>query len=208
MFGRVRVIIGLIFFFSIIVLVSKIKVSSRRIYYVASALISIIMVTILAFIPFENLFISFNSPESVYNYVNFGPSSIKLVVKGDNSDFVIGEKNNRDIYLIVPKTDEGWKIGTGTNMKEIYRTNTNENVVHLYQYENTDDYYITIFNISGGYAEITDNYGSSFLFVEKKNESLNKTFVTYYAYIHNFDAPYLVIVNGDKIEVKGTQGDG
>ena len=72
-----------------------------------------ILVTVLAFLPIENSFVTFDSPKAAYEYFNSGKSNIELVVKGDNCDFIIDRKKDSDTYLIVPKTANGWKIGIG-----------------------------------------------------------------------------------------------
>lgn len=198
MFVFIRILLIIILFLFLFFINKKTSKHKLRFIYV---IVSFILIMVLAFLPFENLFITFESPESAYHYVNYGDADVELVVEGQISDFIVGEKNHSNTYLIVPKTDKGWKVGTGSNVNEIYRTTTNGIIIHLYQYKNTEDYYITILNTNGGYATITDNCDSNFLFVERNNEILNKTFVTYYAYIHNFDTPYFVFINGNKIEI-------
>lgn len=201
MFGLIRLLIGCVFFYCTILVIKRFKIVKRK-HYIACIVISIALITTLAFLPFENLFITFKSPESVYKYVNYGKSNVKLIVEGNNSDFVIGEKNNSDTYLIVPKTIDGWKIGVGTDAKMFFRTNSNGIIVYVYQYKNTEDYFVTVFDANGGYSEIRDSRNSNFFHLEKIDESLKKTFVTYYAHISNLDTSYWVCVNGVKIMIK------
>lgn len=192
MFGIIRIIVGcIVFFLCNFFIDKKIKKTTKRKKLIASFLASITLITALAFIPFENLFFSFKSPEESYKYVNSEISNVKLVVNGNNSDFVIGEKNNSDVYLIIPKTSSGWKVGIGTNTKRIAQKITNDVVIYVYQYKNTDDYFIAVHNIKNTNIELTDVYGSEFI-ADKR---------IYYANIQNFDQQYWVDVNSEKIIV-------
>lgn len=199
MFGLIRVLIGCVFFCCSVLALKRFKTINKHKKYIVCAVISIALTTALAFLPFENLFTAFKSPESVYKYVNYGKSNVKLVVDGNNSSFVIGEKNHSDTYLIVPKTSDGWKIGVGTDTKLVSQINSNGIVIHVYQYKNMDDYYVTVFDVNGGYAEITDSCNSSFQLIEQMSEVADKTIVTYYASVSDIDASYWISVNGNKI---------
>ena len=112
--------------------------------------------------------------------------------------------SNRDsyTYLIIPKTIDGWKIGIGLNTKRIFRKHSNVISVYVHQYKNTNDYFITIFDTNGGELVISDDYNTKFYSLEKKNDFLGETFVTYYAHISYFNSEYSVVVNGNKIALQ------
>lgn len=79
-----------------------------------------ILLTVLSFIPFENSFITFKSLDSAYHYV-YGKSDMKLVVEGDDCDFVVGSQKDKDkvTYAFMPKTADGWKASKNINAKRI-----------------------------------------------------------------------------------------
>ncbi|MBQ4569991.1 MAG: hypothetical protein IJA62_08085 [Ruminococcus sp.] len=158
----------------------------------------------LAFLPFENLFITFDSPKSVYEYYNLGKSNIELIVEGDDCDFIIDRKNDSDTYMIIPKTAGGWKIGVGSNTKRIVQKLFDGIVLYVYQYKDTSDYFITVLDTNGGESTVSDEYNTKFFSLERYNDSLGKFFVTYYAHITNLNPQYSVIVNDNKI-VLGNQ---
>ena len=165
--------------------------------------ISMVLVAVLALIPFENLFVTFKSPEAAYEYTNFGKSDIELVVEGNNCDFVVERKEDTDKYLIIPKDEVGWKIGVGLNTKRIIQKISNGITVYVYQYKNTSDYFITVFDTNGGEATVTDDYDTEFSSLERYNDFLGETFVTYYAHIPELNQQYSVTVNGNKIALNG-----
>lgn len=201
MFGLIRLLIGCIFFLCVIYVIKKKMKISRKKWYVFSAIVAVLLCYLLEFVPFENAIITFSSPESVYQYVTFGNIDVKMVVDGKNSDLVVGGNTSHDTYLIVPKSDDGWKVGVSANTKRIMHTLVDGIVICVYQYANTEDYYITIFNSAGGTIEITDSHDSKFVLGEKFEEKLDKTYVTYYAYIQNFNQQYMININGKEINL-------
>ena len=199
MYNIIRLIIGCIFLVCSIIAIKKSKVIRKRVLYIVFAVMSLILTAVLMLLPFENLFATFDSPKAAYEYLNLGKSNIELIVEGDACDFVIDRKNDADKYLIVPKTADGWKIGTGLNTKRIVQKISNGIVVYVYQYKNTSDYFITILDTNGGELTISDEYNTKFLPLKRSNDSLEKTFVTYYAHITDFNSQYSVMVNDSEI---------
>lgn len=204
MYNVIRLIIGCIFFVCSITVIKKSQVIRKHILYILFTSLSVILIVVLAFLPFENLFVTFDSPKAAYEYFNLGKSNIELIVEGDDCDFIIDRKNDSYAYLIIPKTVDGWKIGGGSNTKRIVQKLSNGIVLYVYQYKNTSDYFITILDTNGGESNISDEYNTKFLSLERNNDSLGKTFVTYYAHITNLNPQYSVIVNDNKI-VLGNQ---
>ncbi|MBQ8447459.1 MAG: hypothetical protein IJX27_00840 [Clostridia bacterium] len=199
MFGIIRLIIGIIFLIFSIIVIRKSIVSHKRVLYFVSTGVAVALIAVLTILPFENLFITFDSPKSSYEYYTSGKSNIELIVEGTDCDLVVDCKNDAYTCLIIPKNSNGWKIGTGLNTKRIFQKISNGITVYIYQYKNTNDYFITIFDTSGGELEILDSYNTEFEFLKKNNEFIGKEFTTYYAYIPNFNSQYCVVVNGYEI---------
>ncbi len=199
MYGLIRLCIGCIVF-GCIKLKFKELIKTRR-YKIYILAIAAIFSLIFMFIPFENLFITFSSPEKVFNYCYTKKTKVKLVVEGKDSDLVIGEDDDAHIYLIVPKVANGWKIGMWTNTKLISYEMYNNISVDVYQYKNTNDYFVSILDMNGGYSQITDSFQSEFSALEQPIDVLEKTYVTYCTNIQDFTDEYWINVNGEKIIV-------
>lgn len=199
MYNIIRLIIGCIFLAGSIITIKKSKVTRKHILYIVFTSLSVILIVVLMFLPFENLFVTFNSPKAAYEYFNLGKSNIDLIVEGDTCDLIIDRKNDADTYLMIPKTADGWKIGIGSDTKRIVQKHSDGIDLCVYQCKNTDDYFITILDTNGGESTILDEYNTQFLSLERNNDTLGKTFVTYYAHITNPTPPYSVIVNDRKI---------
>lgn len=192
-FGSITFIIGFL-------LIRKSGVIHKRRWSIITFVIAIILTTISALIPIENALITFSSPKSAYNYNNSG--DVKLIVDGKKTDFVVGAKGDTDIYAIIPKANSGWKIGMGLDTKRIIQTISDGITIYVYQYKNTNDYYITIFDTKGGSLDITDNRNSKFKYLDKSNSSLGRMFYTYYAYINEFNDQYALTINGKLIKIQ------
>lgn len=204
MYNVIRLIIGCIFLVCSITGIKKSKVIRKHILYIVFTGLSVLLIVVLTFLPFENLFITFDSPKEAYEYFNLGKSNIELIVEGNDCDFIIDHKNDSDTYLIIPKTVDGWKIGIGSNTKRIVQKLSNGIILYVYQYKDISDYFITILDTNGGESTVSDEYNTKFFSLERYNDSLGKNFVTYYAHITNLNPQYSVIVNDNKI-VLGNQ---
>lgn len=202
MFSTIRTIICVILFIIALPIFKKYKVFNERKKSIVWTLTLMIAVpTIIGFVPFENIFVTFDSPENVYTYIN-GKEDIKLTIEGNNSDLVIGYKDDIYTYLIVPKTSKGWKIDTIPNNRKIIRDTSNGNIIHVDRYKNTNDYYITVYKMSGKALDIRDSSDSKFYSLEKEALSTEtKKFITYYAHIKDFDSNYWISIDNKKINL-------
>lgn len=193
MFIVIRLIIGIIVFIALTVLAGAMFSNKHKGRFL-STVISIMLLLVLCFIPVENLFYTFDSPEDAYTYFNYG-REVELVVSGDESDLVIGSQDGSYTYLIVPKTDDGWKVGLGIDTKRRAKSGSDGTFITIFQYKNTADYFVEVTVIGESVASISDSYDSKFYTLDRQS-SLSKSVVTYYAYMPNFDSQYSVEVNG------------
>lgn len=203
MFGIVRIFIGVIFFLGMVYLLKKYSKSKQTLHRVILCVLTIALVTLSAFIPFENLFVTFPTPEAAFKYVNFENEDVKLVVPGNESALIVGENRGTNTYLIIPKDENGWKIGLGSNTKRVVYKVTNNIIVTVYQYKNTDDYYITLFSLgtSGDVAQVADNRGSKFIPFKQDNTEFAESSYMFSAYVSKFDNRYRLIVNGTELDL-------
>lgn len=200
MFFTVRAFIGsaLLIICALIIRKKRVFVNKRR-WFVFSVITVLLLSTVLCFIPFENLFITFPTLEASYRYSN--PNHIDLIVDGNESAFVAGSRNDIDNYVIVPKSDDGWKVGVGMDTKMILKKLTDDTVIYLYQYKASDEYYIAAFNVNRDPLKISDNKNSKFEHTEKYVEAVSKNYYTYFSYIDGFDCNYTLTVNGKAIKI-------
>lgn len=99
-----------------------------------------------AWLPVENLFVSFNSPEAVFKYCEFG--SVYEAAEGRDSCLVTSKKSSGLQLAFYPKHNTGYKINMGINGILTYELIRKEEKgfisFMLYKYKNTGDYYLII----------------------------------------------------------------
>ena len=195
MYNLVRMIIGGIIFACSMIAVKKSKVPNKRALRLVFTILSVVLTGLLGFFPFENLFVTFDSPKTAYNYYHTSEKSIiDIIVEGDACDFVVGGEKGTvtQTYLIIPKTEDGWKVGIVNYTKRIARKDYDKNILRVFQHKNTNDYFVIIFNAKGEKMTITDEYNTQFFPLEKIIDSDGQTFVTYYGHITDFNSQYSV----------------
>lgn len=199
MFAFIRMMMGCLLLGCALLWIKKSSSAYKSKKYILSVIIVVLLITVSAFLPFENAMVTFASPEEAYNYYIFGTPDIRLIVNGNNSDLVIGNKNGTDICLIIPKTTDGWKIGIGADTKTVAHLLTDGITISVYQYKKTNDYYITVLDINGESSQITDSCHSSFSSVERTDSAKEKPYIMYCAHISSVSPQYSIHIDGNQI---------
>ena len=189
MYGLLRIL----FWTPILIFVGiKIKRYGRKKYIIWGLLIIFVAIPFSYLFPIENLFITFSTPEKSYNYVN--SEEVRRIIPGENTDLVIGEGSSY-VYLIVPKTDKGWKVGRGLDTKNVSVTYKDGIVVEIYQYKDSNEFYVEIENLKDSDFAIADNVDSEFY------EFIDRMSYKYYGYVYDLDESYELYVNGEKMNL-------
>lgn len=170
------------------------RLPSRK-AYLTIIISDILLVTVLSLIPVENLFYTFKTPEDAFRYYNSDVNRIELVVEGEQSDFVVGIKNNTSTILALPKTKDGWKTGTGLQLKTAAWEVSDDIMVSIYHSRGTSDFFVSIRRTNGGELTISDEYDTEFLPLSENKNS----YASYYGHVANLDSQYRVTVNGKEI---------
>ena len=196
-FAAIRLIFIVIAFVICLWILTKSHIIHKRKWSLIVLAGAAILTTIFTMVPIENAFVTFPSPESAYKYTNYGDSdNVKLVIPGKESAFVVGGKNQENVYQIIPQANNGWKLGLGLNTKRIAQIIDDGIIIYVYQYRGLSDYYITLLDTKGGQSEIADSCNSIFSSLSSTNPTLKETFYTYYAYINCYNEQYSLTVNG------------
>ena len=198
MFGIVRIIAGILIGAILLAFLCRYKKVNRWMK-VSIVVFVIAFITAAAFVPVENTFYCFESAEDVYKYYLSGETRTDLVIEGEYADFVVGARNGIRTYLIAPKTENGWKLAMGKDTRKIARSFSEGISVDVYQYKDTDDYFIAVLDTNGGTSDISGDGSTVFYPLAETNDALDKTYVTYYAYIRGWNPQYRLTVNGVEI---------
>jgi len=181
--------------------IKKSSIINKRKFCIISLIIFIIILTISTLFPIENIFLTFKTPGSAYNYRYSG--KVELILNGKQSSFIIGKKNNYDdgTMDIIPKIKNGWKLSYSYKVKMIKKTYFDGIVISIYKNEDYNDYYINIYDTNGGLSKINDNCNSKFVHIKETSYG-GKNYYSYYAYIENFNKKYEVTIGEKTIKVK------
>ncbi len=195
MYGAIRVILVFLAF----VLVLK-KVELNKVKRTVLLVLTVLVCAISAFVPVENLFVDFSSPEAVYKYRNLQQPETFTVVYGEESAMVIAQ-NDESSYNVryAPKSEDGWKIGNAFNVKSVYYESYDDFSIDVKNYGKTTDYYIEVKVIGKQIEKITDSENSEFIVVGKSENDSESEVVLYYTAVQSFNNQYWIEINGEKI---------
>jgi len=198
MFGIVRIFLGVAIYLAIVLTINKLKLAKKP-HRVLSVVLMIVIITVLPFIPFENLFVTFPSPEAAYKYCQYGKTNIALIVPGDECDLVINKKDDGGYELdYISKTNDGWKLSVGIDSKTIVRKHHDDVTIYIDRYKKSQDYFMKVFGWQSESLDLSDNLGTEFLCLQ--HGASDFTSCTYYAHISGFDENYKLFINGEIIE--------
>ena len=168
------------------------KIRNKRVLIFFMAL-ALTVSSLCGAIPFENAFVTFDTPESVCVY-QFNEHPL-YCAEGENSALFFYSQNQSLYYSGTIKKNGGWKMIMGGNVNSQYQRIDNSVSIYIYQIGNIDDMYIKIQNWGDkSILDLADSRGTTFTRV-----SLLKNEEVFCAYIGKTDPLYCVTVNGNTI---------
>jgi hypothetical protein len=184
----------------------------KKLYKILTVIVCIVgLNTLSAQFPIENLFFSFKSPESAFQYYHGGKmvGNIVEIVDGKSSSMMVFSENNDFGWVfITPETDKGYVIPSWLTVKK-YTRNIDEKVygpfivdITIYRVIDTNDYFyygsiiteeenVTIIdsnnvNVKHFYRDIKTSYISAIIF---------------YGYIENLTGEYHFLIGDQKVSI-------
>lgn len=181
----------------------KSKVRRKKLLFLSCALAALLLQTVLSIFPFENLFYTFPSPQAAYNYAHMTRVEPDLIVEGCECDLIVVQDENGTDMEFIPKTSKGWKIGTGFDSSSKEPIYIDGVLVIVYQFRKTEDFFITVEDMGGGPARVSDIYGTSFVPLEKNywTPFRRDPLIEYYARIPSGISQYSLTVNGQVVTI-------
>ena len=197
MFALIRYAIFFVLLVAFVFCIRKrFPVEKRKKCYCIGACVGAVLLGISMYLPIENLFYSFESPEAVYEYVFGDTKNVRCVIEGKDGALVVTKKQGsvKQETTFIPKGENGWKIGSVFRFNSyICAQKTSEFVViNVWRYNNTSDYYVYVAVSNKASSTVSDSCDSEFVFVE------NEHAIIYYAYIPDYDSEYYVVIDGEK----------
>ena len=203
-YALIRIVITAAIMLPLLLLYAK---SKKKISKLIKAISIILLVVLFSFIwygRFENLFITFSSPEAAYHYSNLG--TIDVVIEGEESTMIICNYNSRYRLYMLPKTETGWKLSTRMRV-HLYSVKSDYDIT-IYRYGNTDNYYVWVTEFGGPeIVNITDNKGKEFQkYISHPTPNGFDPIASYYSYIEDI-IDYELIIDENIIEINESTVD-
>ena len=92
MYGVIRLLIVTVMGLIAVYATNKMLGKRKATHYIGVFVILLVSFFVLSFVPFENAFITFESPEKAAEYYLFSDIKITGNISGKSSDLVVGKK--------------------------------------------------------------------------------------------------------------------
>ena len=201
MFNIVRLGLGCILLLCIIFVSLKTRLLQKRSKLFTVIILFITLLSASYLVPFENVLFSFPSPESAFGYYNGDKYSIEFVVKGINSDLVIGDNNGTYTSQIIPKKKEMWKLPSPLSQESVYIDMLEGASIEILFYKDTEEYYISVLDMNGLHSSISDSIGTTFFDMEVINNLFDEGYVMHYGYRQNIPNDYSLYIDGHNYQI-------
>lgn len=197
MFTIIRIILLVIVSVCSVWIIKKSKCKFKKVFSTLTVVFYIILVSISSMFPVENLFLSYQSPEKVFNYVKSG--QIYKIIDGRESSLVIYYTGNSTYgFYIIPKTSDGYKIPNYFTQKKVSHKFDEQGAFDVYNVQRTQDYYVTCaVNLSDISEEILVFNSENEKIGSKVIKIKNTNFV--FLWIPEFSNGCYLMINDEKI---------
>lgn len=200
MYFLVRIILLLILLLVAILILWK-RAALRKKTVMALIFATIGLAMLLRFCPVENVFISFDSPESVFHYMRAG--EIQSVVEGEHSALVVYSKDqSTSSTQVVEKTDGTYKIPVFGVLKSVDSGALDTTAGHyeVLQVSGTEDYYICVsVMMTNPVVSVSDSFSDDVSYTVSEMVGSNTSVVSIYTYSNEWPDNYYLDINENRI---------
>lgn len=192
--------------FIVIILILTILLIKKKIYkklvLIVCIILCLIIVSLSAIYPVENIFISFKSQEDVFKYANSG--KIEAIANGEKSSMIIySNGNNSYSHYIVPKTENGYKIPNFFSEKKIAHKFGGYGSFDVYSLSGTNDFFVDgLLTLDSSNQKIVDSNKRLINYIVlHENPDTNTKSVLIYSNLKDITDDYYLIINDQKIRL-------
>jgi len=150
---------------------------------------------IIMIMPFENLFLKFDSPEQAFKYtVGSNNNTIIKTIENENTSLIIYNESGDIKATIINNCNEKWKAPFLPNKQELFTLKDNS-IVLITRERKSNNFYIMIL-VKSDIEIVSDNKNS--VFETFSDSDKWKNFVTY---VENCDDNYIIIIDENEYRI-------
>lgn len=156
-YAAARTLICFVVFFFCAYKINSGKLQHKRRWMILAGIGSLVFYALIYYIPAENLFMTFDTPEEAYFYTHQA-EEVEDIVYGQDSCLIVGA----DSYGFAVRKGDGYKLSSFlTFPRDIVFQKTDKGFMHVYRVGSTDDCYLwgTVL-ASAAVVEAKDTKGS------------------------------------------------
>ena len=199
MYTFVRIIFwGIIFVVACLWIVKKSKiVKKKRVVIIAFVLCSF-FASASSLIPIENLFLDFETPNGVFEYVRSG--DVERVVVGSESTLLMYANEDRSThgYIIIPRIQGRYVIPSLFSVRRIFRRHDSDGLFSVYNVHGTRDYFIIGQMTTTNITDVIDSNGKD-VEIESIELAGNVYLNLIRSYVYDFGYDFYFLVNGERV---------
>ena len=168
MFYLIRYIIAILIFGIVFLLVGRNAQQDKKIVFGLAMTVAFYILVLSNNVKVENILFSFETPNAAYEYglEKKNGGEVEHTLYGEHSALVICEED----VMLIPKSDDGWKLGHQNDLNAIAKQLTLDYIAIVYQYRNTNDYFVCVEKFFDNEIKVSDSVGSDFVYYEELNE--------------------------------------
>lgn len=131
--------------------------TAKKIFFGCMLLVALALCTL----PFENLFVKFDSPDDVFHYMKTG-EIVAIDESGSSALIVYRVREGKYSMMCTKKKDSKYSICLPGYEKQIAQATDGKLVFSIYRVGGTDDYYLRVFGFSDEEIALSDNLETEF----------------------------------------------
>lgn len=196
-----RIIFFLFEVFFINFFIVKSKGKRKIIKAILLSVLSLLFSISICFVPIENIFGGFHTPEDAFHYSDVG--EIQDIIYGKYSVMIqYKAKNDFSSSLFLKKADNAYMLSSPFSIKSVANVSNEYGTYGIINFKG--DYYVRAVYVSAfetGKTIISDNKNSNFKWYyasDVKKPNIHRV-VAAYAFIDEWDDDYCLVINGEKI---------
>lgn len=172
LFGLIRLFITLVCATALVLLLKRkhVQFNLKRIIYLCIGA-TVFFFVLVFFVPFENIFTSFSSPEAIWRYMWEKDDYITYINGDDSTLFIYEKQNGKTSCDLFVKTENGWKLGIAFDKILFLPFKTLNCSITLCKQQQSKECFVLVREIilvgQDTPQKISDNIGSEFIKLEE-----------------------------------------